>query len=628
MKRTFNGKNLELIAPAGTYEIFREIIKSRCNAVYCGGQILNMRMIRKGYNLTHEELKESTLLAKKLDKKIYITLNSLLDPKEITQAAEYLDYLQEIQPHALIIQDAAVMELALRRNITIPLHSSVMMNVHNLDMIKTLQEYGVSRVVLSREMPLAAIRGLSGQTTMELEYFVHGDMCVTHGSQCLYSSYLFGMSSNRGRCLKPCRWAYTQPEKPDAKPYPLAVKDLNLYSHLPELILSGVTSFKIEGRMRQKEFIVDLVNRYGETLDRFLDNPLTELQPNETDMEPFKKRDYSTAYAFGIPGQKNINTRGEGSGKFYSTGRMFSVPTKEHDIDLTTSAPVNPHQNFNHETLTAETAFSVRVNSKEQALLALSYQPKRIYLSTEPFSPEKLLSYEEIAELRERCSQDGCELYLALPRMMSDEQNDLFSAFFNKKPLIDGILITHSGAFRSIATKQYPVICDTTMNIYNAEAVRFYNRFNIQGWTPSLELPYQSLLSLPESVKALGCTVEGEIVLHGLPTLMYMDHDVSDENADRVELQTRVSQLTIRRDWWNRYHLLPHKELSLLPRLPELIQAGYRTFRLELQAYDLAATEKVLLACRCCLQEPLRGASELSSLNPIGGGFTYGAHKF
>ena len=329
MNRIFNGRSLELLAPAGTFDIYKTIIDSRCDAVYCGGEVLNMRLIRKGYNLSNEELKEAVYLANERDKKVYITVNSLLDPSELTQAEDYLSFLEEIQPHGLIIQDAAVLDFVNRKKLNLTLHSSVMMNIHNLDMIRFFEKQGVSRVVLSREMSLKDIRELSARTDMELEYFTHGDMCVAHGAQCLYSSWLFGMSGSRGRCLKPCRWPYSRPGTEEDKPFPLAVKDLSMYSYLSDMILAGVSSFKIEGRMREKEFIAKLINRYGEALDRFLEDPYGASHGDPEDMEPFKKRDYSSGYAFGTPGVENINTRGEGSGKFYSTGKMFSTPTRK-----------------------------------------------------------------------------------------------------------------------------------------------------------------------------------------------------------------------------------------------------------------------------------------------------------
>ena len=623
MQREFNGRPLELLAPAGTFDIYKDLIDSSCDAVYCGGQVLNMRMIRKGYNLSNQELKAAVDLANEKGKKVYITVNSLLDQEELPVAEEYLDFLEEIRPHGLIIQDAAVLDLVREKGITLPLHSSVMMNVHNLDMIRFLEKQGVSRVVLSREMPLSEVRALSFQTKMEFEYFTHGDMCVTHGSQCLYSSYLFGMSSNRGRCLKPCRWSFSRPGHDGEKPFPLAVKDLCLYSHLSDMILAGISSFKIEGRMRQKEFVLDLVNRYGEALDCFLDDPLAGTHADMEDMMPFRKRDYSTAYAFGKPGISNINTRGEGSGKFYSTGKMFSVPTKEKEIE-------SPAEILSGESAVpnGQLKMTVRVNSPHQARLALQYGVHRIYLSAEPFAPEKPASLEELQELARDCGREGAELFLSLPRMMSDSQSDLFRAYFQKKPEVQGVLAGHPGVWEILDPHKTPLICDTPMNLYNARAIRFYADRGASGWTPSLELPFSSLLSLPRAVEELGCQAEGEVVLHGLPTMMFMDHDVSCSGEDRMELVTPASSLEIRKDWWERYHLLPHKELTLLPRLAELINCGYRMFRLELQGYTPEAAESVLKVCRECLDNPSEGAESFKTLKPVRGGFTYGAQQF
>ncbi len=135
-------------------------------------------------------------------------MNNLFSHEDIHVARDYLLFLNDVQPDGLIIQDLAVLQLVKELSLNLPLHASVMMNVHNLAMIHGLKERGISRVVLSREMSLDQIKYIKTQTDMEIEYFTHGDMCIAHGSQCHYSGILFGMSSNRGRCLKPCRWDY------------------------------------------------------------------------------------------------------------------------------------------------------------------------------------------------------------------------------------------------------------------------------------------------------------------------------------------------------------------------------------------------------------------------------------
>ncbi len=726
MARQFDGRTIELLAPAGTFEIFRDIIGTGCDAVYCGGHALNMRMIRKGYNLSNEELAQAAVLARESGKKIYITVNSLLDRDEIPMAEDFLSFLSSIAPDALIVQDMAMIPLVRSFAPGIPLHASVMANAHNLAGIEFLERHGVNRVVLSRETPLAAVREISARSSVELEYFTHGDMCVSNGALCWYSSYVFGMSSNRGRCLKPCRWEYGAvgggPSPSVGSPsvgspsagfpaFPLAVKDLNLHTRLPDLIAAGVSSLKLEGRMRQSDFIVDLVNEYADALDRFLDDPLgyVPAEPSRTDR--FIKRDYSTGYAFGVPGRANINSRGEGTGRFYSTGKMFSLPTAEREIPepvakgpmagaetpLTGSAPAIAAAQGSAAFPAREPRMTVRVNSPAQARLALEYGPSRIYLSAEPLlatftedgtplreagpipaltapetpaggavshaletgnePPEPAIALPaagdatpaapplpgraELAALGNECHAAGCELFVSLPRMLSEAQTDLFRAWFASRPPIDGVLVTHFGAL-SWLPKPSPAFAlagDWTLNAYNGLAAGFYAAVGLSTVAASTELPFAHLAAFPSDIAesghlaALSAPADAispapEVVIHGMLPIMYLDHDVSLERARRSFLDTPAGRLTAIRDAWNRVHLFPYKEMSLLPRLGELAASGYADFRLELQAYPEGAARAVLAACRKALDGPAKAAEAFSALAPAGGGFTYGAHGF
>jgi len=620
MKRAFQKRPLELLAPAGTFDIFQSVIDSGCDAVYLGGQILNMRMIRKGYNLSYQELSDAVAIANDRGKKLYITLNSLLYDDEISEAREYLDFLKEIQPHGLIVQDAAIMDLAAKQDLGIPLHSSVMMNVHNLDQINFLWKQGIRRVVLSREMSLAEIRALTAQTKMELEYFTHGDMCVTHGSHCLYSSFLFGMSSNRGRCLKPCRWPFSEVA---GEPFPLAVKDLNLHSHLGEMVLAGVSSFKIEGRMRPKEFIVDLVNRYGEALDSFLADPLGYKPPGPDALAEFRKRDFSPGYALGKPGLRNINRRGEGSGMFYSTGKMFSEPTEEMEVPASAEGIGGPK----HSLPENKPKLTVAVQSPDQARQALEFRPRRIYLSAEPYAPLHPPTLEELSELYRLCSDGGCELFLGLPRMTNENQGLLLREFFSQKPRLHGVALHHCGALEYIDSERYQLAGDHGMNLGNSRAIQFYTNRGLGSWTSSLELPWDILVNLPGTVRELGLSSPGEILIHGRPTVMYMDHDISDTGARKTDLNTPAGSLPVLKDCWDRYHLLPHKEFTLLPRLGLLAKGGYKLFRVDLSGYDEAQTVELLQVVSEAVKYPERGENLYKKLTNQGG-FTHGAHQF
>lgn len=149
--------------------------------------------------------------------RLYVTLNNLISNEEIPALREYLAYLNEIRPDALLVQDFAVLELVHEMGITIPLHTSVMMNTHNEHAIEKLKEYGITRIVVGREMTLSELSLFRERTGIEVEYFMHGDMCISESGQCIHSGVLFGQSGNRGRCLKPCRWLISSSTRRQAK---------------------------------------------------------------------------------------------------------------------------------------------------------------------------------------------------------------------------------------------------------------------------------------------------------------------------------------------------------------------------------------------------------------------------
>ncbi|WP_028973805.1 peptidase U32 family protein [Spirochaeta cellobiosiphila] len=619
MSRKWNDRDLELLAPAGTFEIFKSVITSKCDAVYLGGQHLNMRMIRKGYNLTNQELKDAINIANDHNKKIYITLNSLIDPEEVNEALDYLDYLDTIKPHGLIIQDLGLLQLIQERQITIPLHSSVMMNVHNLTMVDFLSRRGISKVVLSREMTLDEVRYIHCNSDVELEYFTHGDMCVAHGAQCLYSSFVFGMSSNRGRCLKPCRWPYQIKGVTEAPPYPLAVKDMNMYQHLGDMILAGVTSFKIEGRMREKDFIVSLVNKYGDALDQFLEDPLYRRVDN---LDEFKKRDFSTGYAYGKPGISNINTLGEGSGKFYSTGKMFSTPTAEKEIDLNVDN-FAAYSIFNIKR--QDYHLNVKVNSIDQAVVASKAGADRVILTLEPLAPAQLPSINDIENLANRIG-DKTDLYLALPRMTKDKDDLLFKNYFAKNISVKGIYINHVGCLEYLDNQQYDLAGDTGLNTYNHLSLKYLKSCGVSLANLSIEMPFSSFHTLAKINIYNPDYATPEIMIHGRPTMMYMEHDISSTEADDIELVTEAESLHVKKDIWNRYHMLSAKDYTLLPRISELLQSGYREFRLELQDYDISETSQLLYQIQDLIQNQKNMKQILMSISQKRG-LTYGAQR-
>lgn len=640
MARYFNGREVELLAPAGTFEIFEEVVRSRCDAVYFGGPVLNMRMMRKGYNLSHEEIVEALKIARGLDKKVYITVNNLFSEEDVEEAREYLRFLDRVRPDALIVQDMAVLELIREIGLSLTIHSSVMMNVHNLEMIYALRDLGVTRVVTSREMDLKTAKLLGQQSGMELEYFMHGDMCSVHGANCYFSSQVFGMSSNRGKCMKPCRWDYRVKKDGYVFPaeYPLAVKDMYMYEHIPELVESGITSFKIEGRMRDKEFMVMLVNSYGDAIDRYIDDPVGFNRTVDSKLlYQNRKRDFSTAYAFGKPGLSNINRRYEGTGKFYSTGKVFSTPTTERELSEQRVQILKERLAAGEHPRTAAPKLAVRVNNMEQARTAIKQGVDLLYLPGDVYEPDTPFTKQDISELG--AIKGDTKIYLGLPRMMSELHFDQYDQLLNGERLpVDGLLVTNLGAIRRYRTTGYPMIGDTSLNVYNHLSANFYARFGLEQLTASPEMTLEHFASFADR-----CQQPLEVIVHGTPALMYMDHDLY-ENAEVMEpidqednlyvsndvlvLKTDKGENPVYRDQHGRCHLLPAKELCYLPMLQEMSGLGIASFRIEGATYTPEQLCEIIISYQHAIQGMKDGDQLLGGLKPVYAGYTLGSLQF
>lgn len=640
MARYFNGREIELLAPAGTFDIFKEVIESQCDAVYFGGPVLNMRMMRKGYNLSHEEIIEAISIAHHLDKKVYVTVNNLFSEEDVEEAREYLRFLDGARPDALIVQDMAVLELIREMQLSLPIHSSVMMNVHNLEMIYALRDLGVSRVVTSREMDLQTAKLLGQRSGMELEYFIHGDMCSVHGANCYFSSHVFGMSSNRGKCMKPCRWDYRVKKDGYVYPaeYPLAVKDMFMYEHLPELIESGITSFKIEGRMRDKEFMVMLANSYGEAIDRYIDDPIGfDRTVDSKELYNNRKRDFSTAYAFGKPGLANINRRYEGTGKFYSTGKVFSTPTAERELseDRVEQLRERLAEVKSPQKTTAKLA--VRVNNMEQARLVLELGVDSLYLPGDVFEPDQPFTKRDIKELGELKGES--KIYLGLPRMMTELHFDQYDQLLGGERLpIDGLIVTNLGAIRRYNTTGYPLIGDSNLNVYNHLSAQLYTNLGLTQLAMSPEMTMEHFATF-----AANCEVPLEVIVHGTPALMYMEHDLF-ENTEIMEpvaeednlyvpndvlvLKTDKGENPVYRDQHGRCHLLFAKELCYLPLLGEMSGLGISSFRIEGATYSVKQLREIILSYQQAIKGSNAQGDMLGGLEPVYAGYTLGSLQF
>ena len=640
MARFFNNKKVELLAPAGTMEIFRNVVKANCDAIYLGGKSLNMRMIRKGFNLSDEELTEAALIAHELNKKLYVTVNNMMNEYEIEEAAEYLHFLNSINVDGLIVQDMSVLQLCKEQKLNnFELHSSVMMNVHNIETAKALKGMGITRVVLSREMDLMTAKNLQNQAGIETEYFMHGDMCTVNGANCYYSGLLWGNSSNRGRCFKPCRWEYKIKKNGHlyATEYPMAAKDMYMYEHIPELIEACVTSFKIEGRMRETDFIVDLVNTYGEAIDRYIADPLSFDRTKQAQkLFEHRKRDFTTAYAFGKPGLDFINTRYEGTGKFYSTGKVFSVSSEEPEITQAVLDAAQTELSDIKSNMTSDHSLSVKVNNYEQAKLCIEMKVNRIYIASDVLLPDNFMSIDQLQHLVG--IKGNTELYLALPQMMDELQFDIVDHYLAKHGnLFEGLLATNLGSIKRYSDK-YTLVTDYNLNINNHKAVEFYKGIGAQQFTVSIETKNNEL------AKFISLSKEPlELIVHGPIRVMYLDHNLNDyakalqpiEAADNKYVDNSVlvmlhdkGENPVYIDHSDKNHLFTNKELCLLPILEQLDLAKSLSYRIEGQTYSIEELRYVIETYQKALQDESKCKELYESMKSCRAGFTLGALSF
>ena len=263
-------KDFELLAPAGNLEILKGVIESGADAVYVGGSMFGARAYAN--NFTEEELLEAIDFAHLRGVKVYLTVNTLIKNSEFSKLYDYLLVYYKRGLDAVIVQDLGVVKAIHEYFPSIEIHTSTQMTVTGADGVRFLSQFGVTRVVMAREVSLAEMKRIHEETGMELEAFVHGALCYSYSGQCLFSSILGGRSGNRGRCAQPCRLPYTVEGKKDE--YILSLKDMCGIKALDKLHDAGVYSLKIEGRMKQLEYACGVVKYYRSYIDSM--KPVTD----------------------------------------------------------------------------------------------------------------------------------------------------------------------------------------------------------------------------------------------------------------------------------------------------------------------------------------------------------------
>ncbi|MDF2820221.1 MAG: peptidase [Clostridiales bacterium] len=266
-------KKIELLAPAGSFDALRAAVNAGADAIYVGGKLFSARA--SANNFDTEELIEAIKFCHLRDKKLYLTVNTLLKQKEIPMLYEYLLPLYENGLDAVIVQDMGVFKYIKTNFPDLPLHASTQMTVQSSDGAKLLEDLGAERVVLSRELSIEEISKIRNENNIEIECFVHGALCYCYSGQCLLSSMIGGRSGNRGRCAQPCRLPFNvinnnKKVNKEDELYMLSPKDICTLEIIPEMVEAGINSFKIEGRMKRAEYVAGVVSIYRKYIDKYL----------------------------------------------------------------------------------------------------------------------------------------------------------------------------------------------------------------------------------------------------------------------------------------------------------------------------------------------------------------------
>ena len=311
-------KKPELLAPAGDIDKLKMAIIYGADAVYLGGEEFGLRKASK--NFTLDEIDEGVKFAHKRNKKIYVTLNIVPHNEDLIGLEEYVKRLSDISIDGVIVSDPGVFSVVRRTAPDLPIHLSTQASVTNYETIMFWYNLGVRRIVIARELSLKEIKEIVNKVPkdLEIEAFVHGAMCISYSGRCLLSNYMAGRDANRGACAHPCRWKYyLMEEKRPGEYYPIVEndkgtfifnsKDLCMIEHIPNLIASGISSFKIEGRVKSQYYVATVVRAYKMAIDKYFENP-NNYEYKEELLNEIKKasnRDFTTGFYFNKPTEKD-----------------------------------------------------------------------------------------------------------------------------------------------------------------------------------------------------------------------------------------------------------------------------------------------------------------------------------
>jgi U32 family peptidase len=608
-------RKLELLAPAGQMEALHRVVEAGADAVYLGGKRFNMRALNSDLNFSEEEIAEAVQFTHQKHRKLYITVNNLYNGQEIDDIADYLLYLDQLEVDALIVQDLGIIELCQKLQLGIPLHASVQMGIANLEAVRVLEASGFQRVILSKNVSLPEIEAIAEETKLGIEYFVHGDLCISHAGQCFMSSFIAGQSGNRGRCLKPCRWAYelegAQGEGLTGFKYCLAHKDLCLYPYLAQLVTAGVSSFKIEGRMRTADYLAYLVGIYRSALDRLTAEPETyQTDPVAMlDLQEHRIRDYTAGNLFEPMGRNGIGFDGQREPLFRTAVQPLqrlhlheSKPTAEVSIQ---SIP----------------ELSVRAGGLNGLQSIAELKIDNLILGCDQFwQNQQNWNRADLLRAAEIFTGTGTKIFLETPRIVSQKDLEALQPILSLVDCqkIHGVIVNDLGSLRLFQDAGREMWAGYGLNTFNPKAADFLKGLGINRITASLEMGAADLRML------LTAGTPTEVVVQGPLPGMVTDYCIiraaqseADEDCARYCLHDEYAledscgqRYRIVTDQKCRNYLYFPYELCLLAYLPELSRQGAKSFRIESQFYEPEQLRQVVGIYHSALEQLAKGQWE------------------
>ncbi|MDR1159747.1 MAG: U32 family peptidase [Syntrophomonadaceae bacterium] len=605
-------QEIELLAPAGYWKTLESVAEAGADAVYLGGKEFNMRQLRADFNFSREELKAAADYLHQRRKKIYVTVNNLHLQDEFLVLEDYLFFLDEIKADALIVQDLGVAYLCGKLGIKTPLHASVQMNVSNRYAVAQLEDAGFKRVILSKNLSVDEISSIHTHSNLDIEFFAHGDLCISHTGQCFMSSFISGNSGNRGLCAKPCRWPYILQDsagnvKSDG--YLLACKDLCVLDYVKELAEAGVRSFKIEGRMRDEAYLQHLVSHYRLALDELAEERTPPLLFTEryADVNRKRLRDFTMVNLFKNPGHDMVDISGEREHIKFDV----IIPQPVFEIESNSGDAVKIKQDVN---------VSVKVATLSQLEKTGALEVNEIIVSSEKIHQLEYITDRELFAFLSNDRNPQRKYLWESPAVFTEKaQGQVRKRLEKISSYIDGVVANDLGAVRLAAQLGLPVRGGIGLNVANSAAAEFLFAMGVERILASLEMCFEHIkefiVNADDNIEML---VQGSLCGMITDTCIIsmdagcdelkcskMNQRVYGKNSGLSEFYCRRGEhylknspeglpYVLRSDTECRNYIYYPFELCLINKLPELLSAGLKYIRIDAQFYNDDLTCKII----------------------------------